>query len=219
MKKVCNILSFLTLFLCFTVFLSWVGLRGIYWYELSQLPIAKLPSHSEVADDLVMIKGINMGGDEALQIQPLFPEQVFYQFIQGKAYLEKNGLIEQAVGLIKNRYPEQEFSDIDDMVLSIWVSQNWNTRDVLVTMLAEGEYGDCCKDIHLASNYYFDKPAYNLDLYESILLVTILNTGNDEPLTNKERIRNQMNNLIEQLKEKDSERFRTLRPVHFAGAS
>lgn len=204
-------------FVCLLTFLSWVGLRGVYWYKISQLPASKLPNYTEITDDLITVKWANMETSGLPQVEPLFPELALYEYIQGKPYLSDDSLVNQAVRLIKNRYPEREFSQIDDMVLAIWVSQNWNARDVLSTMLAEGSYGDCCKDIHHASNYYFDKPVYELDLYESILLVAILDAGNSSPLDNKQKISERMNFLIKRLKEQDDQRFKILKPVGFEG--
>lgn len=215
MKKVCNVVLYFILFTLLMIFLSWVGLRGIYWYKISQLPESKLPSYSEITDDLITVKWANMETTGIAQVKPLFPELAFYEFIQDKPYVDESNLVSQGVRLIKNRYPNRQFSAIDDMVLSIWVSQNWNARDVLSTMLAEGSYGDCCKDIHHASNYYFDKPVYELDLYESILLVAILDVENSDPLANKQKISERMNFLIKRLKEQDDKRFKILKPVGF----
>lgn len=215
MKKVCDFLIYTFFFISLLTFLSWVGLRGVYWYKISELPESKLPNYTEITDDLITVKWANMQADEIPQVEPLLPELVFYKFIQQKPYIDESNLVNQAVKLIKKRYPEREFSSIDDMVLSIWISQNWNARDVLSTMLAEGDYGDCCKDIHHASNYYFDKPVYKLDLYESILLVAILDVENSNPLSNKQKITERMNFLIKRLKEQDDKRFKGLKPVGF----
>ncbi len=176
MKITSLLVKYLVLIPIIILMLVWMLFRATYWYQVSQLPTNKKSPYNSIPSTMTQLKLYSLSDTQKNDMQKISPEEVAYLFfIKKKTFEQINKLAYQGVILMREQNIEKEYSDIQTLTSISWMSNNWTATDVATLSLNTDYFGDCCKGITDAADFYFDKRINELSEKEQEILVLMSN--------------------------------------------
>lgn len=190
-----------------------VGLEGLYFYGLKNLPENRTPTDKVYSQTYHQLLWAQLEGTKTIQVKPisavgvsisLLDITIFNDDLIGRQSFPAGTITTGLTSrLLHFQTPTRQKASqwhYANIVTAIWLSKHWTTDETLNTLLSQSYFGNDCYGVEAAAMAYFEKAHETLNTNEAALLIGILKAPSYyNPWTNHERALTVMNIVIEKL--------------------